>query len=280
MTSRIWRGMLAKTFVDWNAGNGAQKGAALAYYTLFSLAPLVLIAMALAGMVVGRDEIHDVVMAQVQAVIGHRSARTIDEVISNLSQSMSSRTASAIGIVLLFLGASGAVGELRTSLNQIWKARPRESGLAVEIESQLLCLGFVLAAGLLLIASLILSTLAASLRRYFAEKLGLPVLVLQGMNFAGVFSVLTLMFAMIYKLLPETRIAWHDVWMGAATTSFLLTVGNAFLGLYMDKFTGSSAYGAVGALLLLLVWAYYCAQILYLGAEFTHVYAETRGSKK
>lgn len=280
MTARIWRGMLMKTFADWNACNGAQKGAALAYYTLFSLAPLVLIAMALAGLVVGNGRIHDVVLAQVQSVIGHRSACTVAELILNLSDSMSTRTASAIGVALLFFGASGAVGELRTSLNQIWNVRPKENGFAVQIESQLLCLAFVLAAGAMLIASLILSTLAASLRRYFSDKLGLPVFVLHGLNFGGVFCVLTLLFAMIYKLLPETRIAWHDVWTGAATTAILLTLGNAFLGLYMDAFTGSSAYGAVGALLLLLVWAYYCAQILYFGAVFTHVYAETRGSKK
>ena len=219
-------------------------------------------------------------MGHIQGLIGRESALSLDELMRGVSQSISSRAASGIGVVLLLLGASGVVGELRSSLNQIWRASPRESGLAVHLETQLISFAFVLAAGLLLIASLFLSALAAALETYFARKLSLPPFVLQGANMAGSFSLITFLFAMIYKFLPGTRIAWHDVWMGAAATSLLLTIGNSFLGIYLGKFCGASAYGAAGAVVLILAWTYYCAQILYLGAEFTHVYAETRGSKR
>ncbi|MDD5301836.1 MAG: YihY/virulence factor BrkB family protein [Elusimicrobia bacterium] len=280
MSTRIWWGMLVKTVADWDGDNCQQKGAALAYYTLFSLSPLLLIAMALAGLAVGNGEIHDFVMAHIQSAIGPESARTIDAAILAIAQPVSSKVASAVGGVLLLLGASGVVAELRNSLNQIWKARPRESGLAIHIETQLLSLAFVLAAGLLLIASLALSAVAASLPKYFTGRMSLPACVLQSVNMAGSFSLITCLFAMIYKLLPETRIAWHDVWTGAAVTAFMLTIGNSFLGIYLGRFSRASSYGAAGAVVLILVWTYYCAQILYLGAEFTHVYAETRGSKK
>ena len=280
MSTRIWWAMLRKTVADWNADNCQQKGAALAYYTLFSIAPLLLIAMALAGMAVGTGESRDFVMARIQRLLGPESARVIDEAILSLSRYMSSRIASAIGVVLLLLGASGVVAELRNSLNQIWKTRPRESGLATHFETQILSLMFALAAGLLLVVSLTLTALAAALERRFTGRMTLPPAVLQGANMAGSFALITCVFAMIYKLLPETRIAWHDVWMGAAATSFLLVIGNSFLGIYLGRFSGASAYGAAGAVVLILVWTYYCAQILYLGAEFTHVYAETRGSKK
>lgn len=280
MSTRVWWGMLVKTVADWDADNCQQKGAALAYYTLFSLAPLLLIAMALAGMVVGSGEIHDFVMARIQAAIGPESARTIDAAILAIAQPVSSKIASGVGGVLLLLGASGVVAELRNSLNQIWKVRPRETGLAIHLETQLLSLAFVLAAGLLLIASLAFSAAAAALPKYFTGRLALPACVLHCMNIAGSFALITCLFAMIYKLLPETKITWHDVWTGAGVTSFMLTVGNSFLGSYLGRFSRASSYGAAGAVVLILVWTYYCAQILYLGAEFTHVYAETRGSKR
>jgi membrane protein len=280
MSTRDWWRMLVKTVADWNADNGQQKGAALAYYTTFSLAPLLLIAMALAGLVVGNGATHDFVMTQIRTMIGHESARAIDDLLLNISQPGASKVVSTIGVFVLLLGASGVVGELQSSLNQIWKAQPRESSLATHIETRLLSLAFVLAVGFLLVVSLILSAIVAALQKYLAEMLTLPAFVLQTMNMAVFFSLITLLFAMIYKFLPETRIAWRDVWTGAVVTSFLFTIGNSFLGIYLGKFSGASAFGAAGSVVLILVWTYYCAQILYLGAEFTHVYAETRGSRK
>ena len=280
MSTRDWWGMLVKTVADWNADNGQQKGAALAYYTIFSLAPLLLIAMALAGMVVGHGATHDFVMAQLRTMIGHEGARTVDALLLNISQPGASKAASAIGVFVLLLGASGMVGELQSSLNEIWKAQPRESSLATTIQTRLLSLAFVLAVGFLLVVSLVLSAIVAALEKYLAERLTLPAFVLQIMDMAVCFSLITFLFAMIYKILPETRIAWRDVWMGAVVTSFLFTIGDAFLGLYLGKFSGASAFGAAGSVVLILVWTYYCAQILYLGAEFTHVYAETGGSRK
>ena len=279
MSTQVWRGMLVKAVTDWNADSGPQKGAALAYYTIFSLAPLLLIAMALAGMVVGNGATHDFVMARIQTTVGLESARVIDDLLLNLSQPGASKAASAIGVFVLLLGASGAVGELQLSLNQIWKVPPRESSLAARIETRLLSLAFVLAVGFLLVVSLILSAIAAALEKYLAERLTLPAFVLRTMNMAVCFSLVTLLFATIYKLLPEVKIAWRDVWTGAAAASFLFTIGNSFLGMYLGKFSGASAFGAAGAVVLILVWTYYCAQILYLGAEFTHVYAETRASQ-
>jgi membrane protein len=272
--------MLVKTATDWSADNCQQKGAALAYYTIFSLAPLLLISMALAGMVVGNGASHDFVMARIQTMIGRESAGIIDDLLLNISRPMASKAASAVGVLVLLLGASGVVGELQSSLNQIWKSPPRESSLATRLEARLLALSFVLALGFLLVVSLILSAIVAALGKYLAEMMTLPPFVLQAMNLAVFFALITLLFAMIYKVLPEARIAWHDVWAGATATAFLFAVGNSFLGLYIGKFSGASAFGAAGSVVLILFWTYYCAQILYLGAEFTHVYAETRQEQK
>jgi membrane protein len=230
--------------------------------------------------VAGNREVHDCVVAQVKAAVGPESAHSIGELMSTVSLSLSSKAASSVGVVLLLLGASGVVGELRSSLSQIWKVSPREGMLVVHLKTQLISIVFVLAAGLLLIASLFLSALAATLETYLAGKTAIPPFVLQSVNMAGSFALITLLFAMIYKYLPGPRIPWHDVWMGASATSLLLSVGNSFLGLYLGKLSGASAYGAAGAVVLILVWTYYCAQIMYLGAEFTHVYAETRGARK
>lgn len=279
MTPRIFWGLLKRTASAWNADNGRQKGAALAYYTIFSLAPLLLIAMALAGMVVGNRVTHDFVMARIQSMVGPESARVFDDLLVSISRPGASRWASVVGAAALLMGASGVVGELQHSLNQIWKAPEVKSSLAADLESRLLSLAFVLAVGFLLVVSLVLSAVVAALEQYLSARLALPAFVLQGANMAVCFALITLLFAMIYKVLPAARVRWHDVWMGAASTALLFTFGDALLGGYLGTFSGSS-YGAAGSVVLILVWTFYCAQILYFGAEFTHAYAEARARER
>lgn len=272
--------MLVETVTDWAADDGQQKGAALAYYAIFSLAPLLFIAMALAGVLVGHGASRDFVTVRLQSLIGSESARTIDALLSNASRAGASKAARAVGAIVLLMGAWGVVAELQNSLNQIWKTRAKERGLARLIETRLLSLAFVLVAGFILVAALILTASVAAFETYLAGRLPLPAFVLQAMNMAVGFSLSTVLFAMIYKLLPEVRIAWHDACTGAVATSFLFAIGNSFLGIYLGKLSGASAFGAAGAVVLILVWAYYCAQILYLGAEFTRVYAERRARRR
>ncbi len=169
---------------------------------------------------------------------------------------------------------------MRSSLNHIWKTGPSKDRFAHHLETQLLSLVFVLAAGLLLVVSLTVSAVAAAFEKHLTGRLTLPAVVLQGVNMGGTFALFMFLFAMIYKILPQVKIAWHDAWVGAAVTAFLLTAGNSFLGIYLGKFCGASAYGTAGAVVLILAWTYYCAQILYLGAEFTRVYAEARQTKR
>jgi membrane protein len=280
MSTRVCWELLKKTATRWDADNGRQKGAALAYYTIFSLAPLALIAMVLAGLAVGNAAVHDFVTAKVQALIGPESALIFEDLMVKLSQPGASTTANAAGVVVLLVGASGVVGELQHSLNQIWRTPDSGGGLAAHLERRLLSLAFVLAAGFLLLVSVIVCAVVAALEKYLSLRLALPVFALQAANLAVCFSISALLFAMIYKLLPAIRVLWHDVWAGALATAFLFTIGNALLGIYLGKFGGTSSYGVAGAVVLVLVWTFYCAQILYLGAEFTVVYAENRKARR
>ena len=268
--------LIKTAYESWKANNGQRMGAALAYYTIFSLAPLLLIVIAVAGAVYGHGPARLMVLDAARRSVGQESAMIIGGLLEEIAKPAKGTLASVIGFGALLLGAMGVVAELQASLNFIWKAPARPASLGRYIRTRLASLSFILAIGFLLLVSLILNALAAALGKFMGGLLPVPEAVLQALNMGVSFTVITMMFALIYKLLPETRVAWRDVWTGAIATALLFTLGNLILGLYIGKTSVASVYGAAGSLIAIMVWTYYCAQILFFGAEFTHAYAEAR----
>jgi membrane protein len=266
---------------DWSSDHASSMGAAIAYYTLFSLAPLLVIAVAIAGAVFGADAARGEIMGQLQGLMGPDAARAIELILASAGNRSAGTVASIAGIVTLFLGASTVFAELQTDLDRIWKVRSSEHGGVRDfLVPRLLSFGMVLAIGFLLIVSLVLSATVAALGKLWADRLAGGVeLLMHGADLLVSICAMTLLFAMIYKILPRTRIAWRDVWIGAAITSLLFSVGKVLVGLYIGKTGAASGYGAAGAVVLVLLWVYYSAQIFLLGAEFTKVYAHRHGSR-
>ena len=268
--------LIRTAYESWKSNNGQRMGAALAYYTIFSLAPLLLIVIAVAGAVYGHGPARLMVLDAARRSVGEASAKIIGGLLEEISKPAKGTLASMLGLGTLLLGAMGVVAELQASLNVIWKAPSRPASLGTYIRTRLASLSFILAIGFLLLVSLILNALTAALGKFVGGLLPIPEAVLQALNMGVSFTVITMMFALIYKLLPETRVAWRDVWTGAMATALLFTFGNLILGLYIGKTSVASVYGASGSLIAIMVWTYYCAQILFFGAEFTHAYAEAR----
>jgi membrane protein len=273
--------LLKETFAKWNKDNVPRMGAAMAYYTVFSLAPLLLIAIGIAGVVFGQEAAQGAIMDQLRGLLGPTAAKAVEDMVANASTPSSGVLATIIGMVTLFIGASGAFGELQAALNTIWEVPERPNrGLLGLLKDRFLSMLMVIGTGFLLLVSLVLSAALAALGSFFGHLLPVPESVLQVLNFVLSFAVITLLFAMMYKILPDRPIGWNDVWLGAALTAFLFTIGKFLIGLYIGKANFTSSYGAAGSLVVILVWVYYSTQILLFGAEFTHVYAKARGSVK
>jgi membrane protein len=264
----------------WLSDNAPSLGAALAFYTIFSLAPVLIVAIAVAGLVFGREAAEGEILRQIQALVGPAGAATIQTIIQRANQPALGIIASAVGLVAVVVGASGAFLQLQEALNQVWKVkRMSESFWVSALRKRSLSFGLVLGTGFLLMVSLALSAALAVVGTFMGHLLPIPAFMLESVNFLLSFAVITLLFAMIFKFLPDTEVAWGDVWIGAAVTAFLFTIGKMLIGLYLGESSVASAYGAAGSLVVVLVWVYYSAQILLLGAEFTHVYANRRGSR-
>jgi membrane protein len=260
--------------------NAASQGAALAFYTIFSLAPVVIVAIAVAGAVFGREAAEGEILRQIQALVGHAGAVTIQTVIQKADRPALGIIASMIGLLTVLVGASGAFLELQDDLNKIWKVKPRSERFWVcALRKRLLSFGLVVGTGFLLLVSLALSAALAAVGTFMGHLLPIPAFLLESMNFLLSFAVIMLLFAMIFKILPDTPIAWGDVWIGAAVTSLLFTFGKMLIGLYLGRSSVASAYGAAGSLVIMLVWVYYSAQIALFGAEFTRVYTNKHGSR-
>jgi membrane protein len=261
----------------WLEDRAASMGAALAYYTAFSIAPLLIIAIAVAGLVFGRDAAQAVVVDQLQGLLGEAGGNVVAEMLKSTADFGSSVVAIVIGVGALILTATTAFVELQDDLDRIWKAKPRVgSGLINLIRSRLLSFGMVLGIGFLLTVSLVLSAAVAALGN---SLLGEAELLLQAITFLGSFAVITVLFAMIYKVLPNVKIAWEDVWIGAAITALLFDIGKLLIGLYIGKSSVASSFGAAGPFVVLMLWIYYSTQIFLLGAEFTNAHAH-RGDAK
>ncbi len=272
--------LFKRTFSEWSQHKAPRLGAALAYYTTFSIAPLLIIVIALVGLVFSQQTVQSRVIAQVQDLVGPQGAQLIQTMIQNTAQPRTTLIASLIGVVTLLLGAMGVFGALQDALNTIWEVEPKPNrGLRGLVRDRLLSFGMVLGIGFLLLVSLVISAALQATEAYFGQLLPAPGVVLEIINLAVSFLIITVLFAMMYKFLPDVEIRWTDVWIGAAFTSLLFVVGKFLIGFYLARGSVASTYGAAGSLVILLLWIYYSAQILLFGAEFTRVYAIVYGSK-
>lgn len=279
--TQIW-GLIKKAIVAWVDDYAPSMGAALAYYTLFSLAPLLIIAIAVAGLVFGQQAAQGEIVGQIQGVIGREGAIAVQGLLQSASDPARSIFLTVIGIVTLVIGATTLFGELQSDLDRIWRVPPpaKRNGLWIVLRSRLLSFGLVLGLGFLLLVSLVVSAAIAALGKWWDGAFEGWEALLQALNFGVSFAFSTLLFASIYKFMPRARIAWRDVWVGAAVTTFLFEIGKVLIGLYLGKTSVASGFGAAGSLVVLLVWVYFAAQIFLLGAEFTWVYSHEYGSQR
>jgi membrane protein len=267
-------------FRNWRGDFAPSMGAALAYYTVFSLAPLLVITIAVAGVVFGQEVAQGAILDQARGMVGENGAKAIEGMLASAQKPRDGLIAGTLGVIALIIGATTVFAELETNLNRIWKAEaPKHSGLWNFARTRLLSFGLILAVGFLLIVSLVVTAVIMALGRYWADWLGGMETLLQVVNFVVPLAIITVMFAMIYKFLPNVSIRWRDVWIGALVTSLLFSLGKFLIGIYIGRAGVESSYGAAGALVVLLVWVYYSAQIFLLGAEFTKVFAERHGSR-
>lgn len=267
-------------FDKWRADKAPRLAAALAYYTLFSIAPLLVIAIAVAGLLFGEEMARSQVLVSLQELIGPRAAGALQTVIENTAQPRSGVIATLAGVITLWFGASGVFHQLKEALNTIWGVRPKPGrGLWGMLKARLESLLMVLGIGLLLVLSLIVSTVLAALVEFLSHWLPGSVSLWQAVDLLSTLLIVTVLFAVIYKILPDVKIAWSDVWIGAAVTAVLFALGRYLIGLYLSRVGVASLYGAAGSLVVILLWVYYSAQILLFGAEFTYVFATRYGSR-
>lgn len=277
---QVW--LLVKTaFIGWRDDYAQSMGAALAYYTLFSIAPLLLIVISIAGLVFGQEAARGEIIGQLNSLMGQRGAVAIQTLLESVSRPSEGIAATAIGVVLLLVGATSVFGELQDSLDRIWKAPVREgSGLWHLLRVRLLSFGMILGIGFLLMVSLVFSAGLAAISKWWSPVFSGWILIAGTLNTVFSFALTTGMFAMIYKTMPRAQIQWDEVWIGAIITAVLFTIGKWLIGIYIGNSAFSSAYGAAGSILVLLIWVYYSAQIFLMGAELTRAYSHVMGTAK
>lgn len=275
----LWR-MLAETLRGWLAHEGARLAASLSLYSLLSLAPLVILSIAIASLAFGQQQAQQAVVNQVRDMMGDAGASAVQTVIEYGKTPDRGGIASIIGIITLLFGASSVFGELQSALNKIWNAEPDDdSGVMSIVRSRLFSFAMVLSLGFLLLVSLLFSATLAALSGYFSQRLSIPTLLLGTLSEVVSIAAIAGLIAVIFKYVPDVRLSWRDVWDGALATALLFTVGKWLLGLYLGKAAVGSAYGAAGSLIVVIVWVYYSAMIFYFGAEFTRVRAKTRTAR-
>nr|WP_290225240.1 YihY/virulence factor BrkB family protein [Trichocoleus desertorum] len=274
----VWT-LLKDTVQEWQTDKVPLLAAALAYYTIFSLAPLLTIVIAIAGFVFGPDAARNQLDEQIQGLVGAQGADAIQTMIQNAYNPSSGIIATVISVVTLLLGASGVFAQLQDALNTIWEVPPPQEGVKGMVKARATSFAMILVIGFLLLVSLVASTVLATVGNFFGHLIPGLAILWQVVNFVISFGVITLLFALIYRVLPDVRVPWGDVWHGAIVTALLFTVGKWLLGLYLGNSGVASPYGAAGSFVVVLVWVYYSAQILLFGAEFTQVYSKHYGSK-
>lgn len=257
-------------------------GAALAYYTLFSLAPLLLIVISVAGLVFGQDAARGEIEWQLRALMGDAGASAVQALLVSVDQPAKGAVATLVGLLLLLIGATTVFGELQDALDRIWRvpARCQTNGWIALLRARLLSFGMILAIGFLLMVSLVLSAVLATLERWWSPAFGGWLTVASAANGVAGFILVATVFALIYKVMPRVHVHWRDVWIGAVFTALLFTLGKSLIGVYIGRSGVISGFGAAGSLVVVLLWVYYSAQIFLIGAEFTWVYANVFGSRK
>jgi membrane protein len=273
----VFRGAVA----GWWNDNVPRMGASLAYYTLFALAPILVVAIAIGGLVFGAEAVRGEIVGQIEGLIGHEGGKAVQSMLEGAAHRGSSVLASGAGIFTFFLGATGAFLELQAALDTIWRVKPKEdtSFIRALVMQRLISFSLVVALGFLLLTSLLVSAALAAIHNYLGSTFTGLVVLWEALNVVVSLGVITLLFALIYKVLPDVKLAWREVWVGALVTAGLFTIGKLVIGLYLGTASIATTYGAAGSVLVILVWVYYSAQIILLGAEFTRAYVERYGRR-
>jgi len=279
--SRIsWWRVFTVAATEWQAHKVPRLGAALAYYTVFSIAPLLVIVTAIAAFVFGREAVDGQLQQQLRGFLGADGAQAVQSLLADAYQPGSGMAAVLLGLGTLVIGASAVFGQLKDALNTIWEVQPKPgSTLLTLIRDEFLSFAMVLCIGFLLLVSLVISSALAAVHSYSVGLLPGQEALFHAANLLASFLVVTLLFALIFKVLPDAYIAWRDVWSGALLTAVLFELGKLLIGLYLGNASVGSSYGAAGSIIVILIWAYYSAQILLFGAELTHAYAVQRAGR-
>ena len=277
---KTWWTLVKAAGQSWLDDYAASMGAAISYYTVFSLAPLLLIVVSVAGLVFGDEAVRGELFGQLQGLMGADAAKAIQDMLAAVSKPSHGITGTLVGIAVLLFGATTVFGELQDALDRIWRAPNREKGggLWGLIRARLLSFGMILALAFLLMVSLVIGAVISALGKWMGPMFGAWETLAQIVNLAVGFGLTTVIFAVVYKMMPRVKVEWHDVWIGALVTALLFTIGKFLIGLYIGKSGVASGFGAAGSIVIVFIWVYYSAQIFLLGAEFTWVYAKTLGS--
>jgi membrane protein len=278
MTVRDLGWLFKRALSGWWNDNVPRLGASLAYYTLFALAPILIVAITIAGLVFGPEVVQRQVTTEISGLVGAEGGNAVRAMLEGASQRGSDGIATTVGLVTFFLGATGAFLELQTALNAIWRVKPKpDAGLKDMLLQRLLSFGLVIGVGFVLLVSLLVSAALSALNTYIGTLVPQIAEVWQGINTLVSLGIVTLLFAMIYQFLPDVDLRLRHVWVGALVTAGLFNIGKYLIGLYLGTSGVASAYGAAGSVVVLLVWVYYSSQIVLLGAEFTRAYTERFG---
>lgn len=272
--------LFKKAVQAWSDDYAPSMGAAISYYTMFSLAPLLVIVIAVAGAIFGEEAVRGEIVGQLGGLMGTEAASAVQALLATANQPEQGLVAGAIGTVVLIIGATTVFAELQSALDRIWHVarEDKRGGMLATLWARVLSFGLILGLAFLMMVSLVVSAFLAALGSWVGALLPGWELLLQALNIVVAFAIMTLLFGMIYKFMPSTRIAWRDVWVGAAVTSLLFQVGKTLIALYLGKSGMTETFAAAGSLVAVLAWVYYAAQIFLLGAEFTKVYAMEYGS--
>lgn len=281
LTLRTLGSVFKRALAGWWNDEVPRLGASLAYYTLFSLAPILVIAIAIGGLIFGEEAVRGELVGQIQGLLGRNGAEAVQAMLEGAAQESSSIAATAVGIITFFVTSTGAFLELQTALNHIWRVKPSASGsfFKMLVLQRLISFALVVALGFLLVTSLVVSTALAAIHKFMGNAFPGVLVLWEALNVLVSLGVITLLFAMVYKVLPDVKLAWRDVWIGGLVTAGLFSIGKLLIGLYLGTTSIASTYGAAGSVIVILVWVYYSAQIILLGAEFTREYVQTFGRR-
>lgn len=279
---KTWWSLIKESVAAWLDDYAPSMGAALSYYTVFSLAPLLVIVVSIAGLVFGADAVRGEVFGQISGLMGAEAAKGIEDMLASVSKPSTGALSAIVGAVVLLIGATTVFGELQDALDRIWRAPAREktSGLWSLVRARLLSFGMILGVAFLLLVSLVASAAITALGKWWGGWFEGWEVVLQIINALVGFALTTAVFALIYKVMPRVKVGWGDVWLGAAVTALLFTIGRFLIGLYIGKTGVASGFGAAGSVAVIFVWVYWSAQVFLVGAEFTWVYARRLGSRR